>query len=123
MIEVVRACMRAENEYVGAPTGGLDQTTSLFASTGHALLLDFGGGTVRSVRWRPERDDVVLLVVDTGVAHELVDGGYAARRADCERAARLLGVGRLAEAGPDDLDAVDDAQLRRRARHVVSESG
>jgi galactokinase len=65
----------------------------------------------------------VLLVIDTRAEHQLTDGGYAARRADCETAARLLGVESLREvedpAGA--LGSVDDPRVRRRARHVFSE--
>lgn len=118
--ELVAACVRAETEYVGAPTGGLDQTTSLLATKSHALLLDFATGERRPVPFAPEMDGVSLLVVDTGVSHRLVDGGYAARRADCEEAARILGLPHLARAAPEDLDRLE-GHIRRRAAHVVGE--
>lgn len=123
--QLAQACIRAEVEYVGAPTGGLDQTTSLFATAGHALLLDFADGSVTSVPWRPEQDDVALLVVDTHVSHALAagregEGGYGGRRADCERAAAELGLEHLAAADETDLDRVS-AALRPRVRHVVRE--
>jgi galactokinase len=123
--ELAEACIRAETEYVGAPTGGLDQTTAMFASAGHALLLDFADGSGRPVPWRPEVDDVVLLVVDTHVSHELASGehrggGYGDRRSECERAAAELGLDRLAAATPADASRVS-AALRPRVRHVVSE--
>lgn len=114
------ACIRAETSYVGAPTGGLDQTTALFALAGHALLLDFATGDLTPVPWRPELDDVVLLVVDTRVEHELVDGGYADRRAACESAAAELGITHLAQARLEDVDRLGE-DLRPRARHVVTE--
>jgi galactokinase len=108
------ACVRAETEYVGAPTGGLDQTTALFATAGHALLLDFSKGSREQLPWRPEDDGVRLLVIDTRVAHALVDGAYAARRQACDRAAASLGVAHLAEAPLRD-------DLSPEARHVVTE--
>ncbi len=119
--ELVAACVRAETEYVGAPTGGLDQTASLHATAGHALLLDFATGERHSLPFAPEADGIALLVVDTGVSHRLVDGGYAARRADCETATRLLGLPHLAHATTADLDHLDDGRIRRRAAHVVGE--
>ncbi len=64
---------------------------------------------------------LTLLVVDTTVSHALVDGGYAARRADCERAAETLGVSSLRHASLDAVADLPDDRLRRRARHVVTE--
>jgi galactokinase len=116
--ELVRACIRAETEMVGAPTGGLDQTASVLAREGEALLLDFDTGATRGVPWRPERDGLVLLVVDTRVGHRLTDGGYGARRDQAEEAARRLGVPSLRHAR--DLDELPDP-LDRRAGHVLSE--
>ena len=118
--DLAAACVRAETEYVGAPTGGLDQTAVMFGAQEHALLLDFATGEREHVPWRPEQADLVLTVVDTGVAHALVDGGYADRRAACDRAAAALGLDHLAEANEADLAALP-RDLRRRARHVVTE--
>jgi galactokinase len=123
--DLAEACIRAEREYVGAPTGGLDQTTSLFATAGQALLLDFADDSTTRVPWRPEDDGVTLLVVDTHVSHALAAGDesagrYAERRADCERAAAELGLAHLAAAGEADVERVS-AALRPRVRHVVSE--
>lgn len=118
--ELVDRCVRAETSYVGAPTGGLDQTVALHARPGHALLVDFADGSQRDVGWRPDSAGLRLLVIDTGVRHRLVDGGYAARRADCEAAAVVLGLDSLARATGADLDRLD-GEVLRRARHVVTE--
>ena len=121
--ELASACIRAETEYVGAPTGGLDQTTVVFAEPDEALLLDFADGSRSAVRFDPASAGLALLVVDTRVSHALVDGGYAARRADCERAAELLGVAMLAavEDPASALTTLHDDRIRRRARHVLGE--
>jgi galactokinase len=121
--DLTAACIRAETEYVGAPTGGMDQTTSIHAREGEALLIDFGDGSHTRVPFDPATGGLALLVVDTRVAHELVDGGYAARRADCERAAGILGVGTLCEVTDPNsaLTVLHDERVRRRARHVFSE--
>jgi galactokinase len=126
--ELTAACIRAETEYVGAPTGGMDQTTSMHAREGEALLIDFGDGSHTPVPFDPATGGLGLLVVDTRVAHELAserqsDGGYAARRADCERAAEILGVGTLCEISDPTsaLTVLHDERVRRRARHVFSE--
>lgn len=120
----VAACIRAENEVAGAATGGLDQTVAVHAEADHALLLDFADGSRRQVPWAPERAGLSLLVIDTRVHHQLSDGGYGDRRAECEAAAHGLGVPRLAEV--TDLEVatagLDDEVLRRRTRHVVTEN-
>lgn len=116
------ACIRAETEHVGAPTGGLDQTTAMFARERQALLLDFATGDVQHLDLDLAAVGLVLLVVDTGVRHRFseADGGYGARRRDAEQAAHLLGVGHLVDAAPDALDVLPE-ELLPRARHVVTE--
>ncbi len=119
--QLVRVCMRAEIEVAGAPTGGLDQTVSLFAEPDHALLLDFVDFSRRAVPLHLPAAGLSVLVIDTRVSHALVDGGYAARRADCERAAEILGITSLREASLEQVAALPEERLRRRARHVVTE--
>ncbi len=120
---LVALTIRAENDFVGAPTGGMDQTVSLLGREGHALLIDVADHTTRQVPWQPEAAGLTLLVVDTRAEHALVDGGYAERRADCEAAAAQLGIGSLRQASEDDVERLPDDRLRRRARHVVTEIG
>ncbi|MGW6129278.1 galactokinase [Cellulomonas sp. NPDC055163] len=127
------ACVRAENEIAGAPTGGMDQAVSLRASAGHALELDCRDLSVRQVPFDLAAHDLALLVIDTRAEHALVDGQYAARRATCEAAARRLGVATLREIDPAALDETldglaadapegEDADITvRRVRHVVTE--
>ncbi len=115
---LVRACMRAESEVAGAPTGGMDQSVSLYAEPGHALLLDFRSGDRRQVPWAPPGH--ALLVVDTRASHELSDGGYGSRRSDCEEAARALGLDSLRAATEQDVDRLE-GRVRARARHIVTE--
>jgi galactokinase len=117
---VVDACRRAETEVVGAPTGGMDQTVSVFAEAGTALLIDFSSHVHRAVPLA--LGDRRVLVTDTRVSHHLTDGGYGARRQDCERAAELLGVATLREATLDDITRLTDERIARRARHVVTET-
>ncbi len=115
---LVTACMRAEGETVGAPTGGLDQTIAVYAESEHALLLDFAGGSREQVPFAPGAHGLSLLVINTRVSHALADGGYGSRRAECEEAARLLGLPHLAEA--TSWDGLPEP-LDRRTRHVVTE--
>lgn len=118
------ACVRAETEVAGAPTGGMDQTVSLLARRGHALLIDCQDGTTRQVPWGSS--EMRVLVVDTRVSHQLTDGGYGDRRSACTEAARRLGVRSLREiydsrSGRTDVERLADPVLRRRVRHVISE--
>jgi galactokinase len=131
---LVAACVRAENEIAGAPTGGLDQSAALRSQAGHALLLDFSADLARPESVTPVPIDLTatglnLLVIDTRAPHQLVDGHYAKRRATCEQAAQILGVTALREITPNALDAALTAlaahdvtgTLGRRVRHVVTE--
>ncbi|MGI8613569.1 MAG: galactokinase [Nocardioidaceae bacterium] len=113
---------RAENDYVGVPSGAMDQLASMCGVAGHALLIDSDRPTVRAVAADWTRHDLALVVVDTRVSHEHSGGGYASRRAECERAAALLGVDFLAQADREAAESLADPLLRRRARHVVSET-
>jgi len=117
---LVDAGIRAETEVVGAPTGGMDQTVAVLGEAGHALLIDFGpgGGTTQVPL---DLAGHTLLVTDTRVSHELTDGGYAARRADCDAAVAALGVTSLREASLEQVATLDDERIRRRATHVVTE--
>jgi galactokinase len=118
---LVEACMRAETEVAGAPTGGMDQTVAMLAQPDAALLIDFLDHTTRAVPLALADAGLAVLVVDTRVSHALVDGGYASRRTDCETASRELGVPSLREATLDRVGSLADSRIRRRARHVVTE--
>jgi galactokinase len=127
------ACVRAENDIAGAPTGGMDQATSLRARAQCALLLDARDFSVRHVPFDLAGAGLELLVIDTRTHHTLQDGQYGSRREECERAAALLGVQFLREVHPIELDdalhrlreLVDDPEegdeMARRVRHVVTE--
>jgi len=125
-------CQRAENHIVGAPTGGLDQTASLRATPGNALLIDFdkldaaGLPDAQPVPFEPAADGLTLLVINTLAPHANVDGQYAARRAACESAAAKLGVASLREIDLDGLNAalakLDDDTEVRAVRHIVTEN-
>jgi galactokinase len=117
--ELVAAAIRAETEVVGAPTGGMDQTVAMHGEEGAALLIDFESGETRAVPL--DLSAHTLVVTDTRVSHELTDGGYGSRRADCEAAAGELGVTTLREATLEAVEAIADERVRRRARHVVTE--
>ena len=123
--DVALLAQHAENDFVGMPCGVMDQFASTHARAGHLLLLDTRSLEVRHIPFDLAADGLALLVVDTRAPHQLVDGEYAARRASCEEAARLLGVPALRDVVDLDaaLAALDDDILRRRVRHVVTENG
>ncbi len=117
---------RVENDAVGAPTGGMDQLASLRGEAGHALFCDMRDLTSQSVGFDPEAAGLTLLVADTRAPHRHADGEYAARRNGCEEAARQLGVTALRDVSDADLDdalgRLDDEELQRYVRHVVTEN-
>ena len=124
-IEQARLAQRAENDYVGAPTGLLDQLASLFGEPATALLIDFRGLTITPVAFDPDAAGVALLLIDSRARHRHAGGDYAARRASCERAAADLEASSLREVqdrGPSVLAAVTDPVAARRARHVLTEN-
>jgi galactokinase len=113
---------RAENEFAGVPTGGMDQRASLLCTAGHALLLDCRDDSTEQVPFDPAAAGLTLLVIDTRADHALGDGQYGVRRQECERACVALGLASLRDAEADAVEALDDPVLRRRARHVVTEN-
>jgi galactokinase len=120
---IARLARRAENEFVGAPTGIMDQIAVMFGEAGHVLLLDCRSGSTTQIPFDPAAAGLKMMIIDTRARHELTDGGYATRRAACEEAARMLGVAALRDiADSSALDRLADPGLRRRARHVVTEN-
>ena len=123
--DMVLATQRAENDFVGAPTGIMDQSASLRGAAGLAVFLDCRDQSVRLVPFDAEAAGLVLLVIDTKVAHSHADGGYAARRASCELGADVLGVQALRDVGVGDLEEAAgllDTETFHRVRHVVTEN-
>jgi galactokinase len=123
-IDRAKLAQRAENEFVGAPTGLLDQAASMLGTAGHALFLDCRTTEAEQVPLDLGAAGLELLVLDTKTPHALVDSEYAARRASCEDAARRLGLPALRDV--EDLSAalgkLDDEVTQRRVRHVVTEN-
>ena len=119
-VDIALWAQSAESKYVGVPCGVMDQFVSANGVAGHALVLDCRSLTYERA---PIPPNVAFLLVDSTVRHRLVDGGYAARRADCETAAELLGLRVLRDASHAMLDkSVLSERQMRRARHVVSEN-
>ncbi len=117
-------CQRAEHDYAGVPCGIMDQFIVAGARRDHLMLLD-----CRSLQFEliPLVDPALtVLIVNSHVSHSLAGGEYAQRRAECDAAARALGVDKLRDATLADLDrhcGALDPTLFRRARHVITEIG
>jgi galactokinase len=121
--DVAVLAQRVENEYIGAGVGYMDPAASMFGRSGHVLLIDTRSRTVEPVSCALDKDDVRFLLIDSGVPHATSDAEYGVRVAQCQQAALSLGVDYLRDiSDPDLLMTLDDAVLRRRARHVVTEN-
>jgi len=121
-----RIAQRAENDFVGMPCGIMDQCAATFCRDGHALFLDCRSLTYQQVPFDLPAAGLAVLLIDTRAPHRLVAGEYAARRADCESAARMLDVSSLSDVSLAELDRalarLDSDVVRRRVRHVVTEN-
>jgi len=131
--DLARLCQRAENAFVGVPSGLMDQMASATCRAGNVLFFDVGAQTTEHIPFDPAAQGLQLLVIDTRVHHSLADGEYAKRRASCERATSILGMNSLRDIDNPDAalaalattTAVPSAQrevLVRRVRHIVTEN-
>jgi galactokinase len=120
-VEMALIGQRAENEFVGARVGIMDQMAASLADTRTALFLDTRDLSYERLPLPASAD---LAVIDSGVRHSLASGDYNTRRAECERACALLGVGSLRDLGEADLPRVAllPAPFAQRARHVITEN-
>lgn len=123
--KLAKLCQTAEHQYAGVPCGIMDQAAVLNCTEGHLLFLDcesetFVQAPFDAPEWR-------LMIINSGVAHELADGEYAKRRAACHKAARVLGVPNLRHISLDALDGTLknhglDEEMIRCVRHNVTEN-
>jgi galactokinase len=122
--ELARLTQKAENQYVGVPCGIMDQSVSLMASRGFALLLYCRDLSTRNIPFDVASHGLELLIIDTQAHHALTDGGYAERRASCEAVAAKLSVKSMRELTMAQLDS-GRATLSEteyiRARHAITE--
>lgn len=133
---LMQAAIRAENEVVGASTGGLDQRIALFAEPGHALAIDFATDSTQQVPFAIADRGLAMLITNTNAPHTLADGQYASRRAVVDGVTADLGVSSLryadnaeaasarwaAENTPEGVDAAEwQETVAKRVRHIVSE--
>lgn len=123
-MERAKVAQVAENAYVGAPTGLLDQAASTLCEADKGLFLDCRTleGTLVPLPFTSQ--GLELLVLDTKTPHSHVDGEYGARRKSCEDAAALLGIPALRDVENLDeaLASLDDEVMQRRVKHIVTEN-
>ena len=122
--ELARAAQRAENIYVGMPCGIMDQSVALMATEGNALLLDTRDLSIEQIPFNIAPLGLELLVIDTQVHHALVDGGYAERRASCEKAIADLDITSLRDISISEFVARKpelDEKTYLRAFHGITE--
>jgi galactokinase len=115
---LAQIAQRAENHFVGMNCGIMDQFASANGVLDHALLLDCASLDFQTIAAPAQ---ACFLLVDSGVKHALVDGGYASRRVDCEAAAKTLDVKLLCDVNDPSALTVLTGNPLKRARHVVSE--
>ena len=126
-VYLVKLSRKAENQFVGVPCGIMDQFISALGRENHALFLDCRDLSYRHV---PLRDDVKIVVCNSGVKRALAQSEYEVRLKQCRQAvAQIASTGRavksLRDLEPADLEAarsVLSAVLFRRARHIVTEN-
>ena len=122
--DLARLTQKAENQYVGVPCGIMDQSVSLMATVGSALLLDCRDLSTRNIPFDVASSGLELLIIDTQAHHALTDGGYAERRASCESVAAKLAIKSMRELSMAQLDAGKELLTPVeyvRARHAVTE--
>lgn len=121
-VEKALLAQKAEHDFAGVPCGIMDQFISALGREGHLLLLDCRSRETELVPMK--NHSVELLIINTNVKHELGSGEYAKRRAECEEAAKVLGVASLRDATAEQLEkakAKMSEVVYRRARHVIGE--
>jgi galactokinase len=118
-VEIALTAQRAENRYVGVRCGVMDQMASSLGDDRHMVLIDTRT-LERKVLPFPAMSEIVVL--DSGVPRSLAASGYNERRAECEAAARALGVQALRDVERVEATALLDPLLERRARHVITEN-
>jgi galactokinase len=120
-LELARLAHAAETGFVGVPVGMMDQLAASLGERGKALFIDTRSLSTETVDLPTNLE---LVVIDSGVSHAHDGGDYRKRRAECEAAAKHLGVRSLRELSIDNLGELNglEAVLSRRVRHVVTES-
>jgi len=118
-LDLALLCQRADHQFLGIPSGIMDQYVSIFGKEGAAIKLD----CLRlKSELAPLPPGVALVAVNSGVSHALAQSAYKTRVQECAAAAAAMGVKNLRDANLGKLSLITDERLRRRARHVLTEN-
>jgi galactokinase len=118
-VQIAQLAQQAEIQYAGVSCGILDQMASSLADTNHMLFLDTRTLERQILPFPPGAE---IVVMDSGVKRSLLTSAYNQRRAECEMAARQLGVKALRDIrNPQSVEILADP-IRKRARHVITEN-
>ena len=120
-ITLATVARRAENDFVGVPTGPMDQLASVLGEAGAAVLIDCRDLSARTVPLDVQASGLELLVINTMADHELVGGEYAERRRRATRRATCSGSRRCGTRPRPTSSGSTTRFIRRRAQHVVTE--
>jgi len=118
LLQIAKACQRAEHRFAGVESGLLDQVTSLFGIADHAVFFDCRSEEVRTVPFPP---GLALIIAESGKTRDLGGSNYNIRQKQTLEAASMLGVDSLRDVSPEDLTDLPD-EIGRRALHVVEEN-
>lgn len=121
-LELAKLARRAENEYVGMPCGLMDQATSILSKANHILKFDCLSLESTYLPFDLAAHNLSILIIDSQVKHQLVDGGYANRLDSCEQARIQLGLDSLRYLTHEALEEAELVPiLRKRVSHVIGE--
>ncbi|CAO1408953.1 unnamed protein product [Diamesa serratosioi] len=114
-------CQKAEHDFAGMPCGIMDQFVSVMGKKNHALLIDCQLLTAQHIPF--ESTDLVIMICNSNVKHELSDSEYPTRRKQCSEALKIMGLKSYRQANLSNLNALKNADevLLKRARHVITE--
>ena len=127
-VTLALACQEAENVFVGARCGNMDQLTAALGQKNHALLIDCRSLETRQIPLH--QLDAEIVVCNTNVKHDLASSAYNQRRAECEQGVVILkqklpSITSLRDVSNEDFAALEDnlpEPIRRRCRHVITEN-
>ncbi|VAW30764.1 Galactokinase [hydrothermal vent metagenome] len=121
-VRMAQVGQQTENQWLNLQTGIMDQLISATGVVGHAMLMDCRSLSLQPV---PLPKETAVVVMDTKTPRGLVNSAYNERHAECEKAAKLLGVSALRDIDHAEFErqsAKLDPIIRQRARHVISEN-
>ncbi|MDE3979516.1 galactokinase [Glaesserella parasuis] len=125
LAEIALIGQRAENKFVGANCGNMDQLTSALGQKDHLVMIDCRSLDISPT---PVPQGYFIAIINSNVKHDLVTGEYNSRRQECEFAAQFFGVKALRDVSPEQFieRAAELQQLNelayKRAKHVISEN-